>query len=306
MTKKRLLTFLIMTFAATWGYCLAFVYLYINATTAEETSMLQLRIASVMFIPAICVLITRLVTKEGFQELMIKPNIKGNIKIYLLAYFGPSVLTLLGAVVYFLIFSKQFDINCGYLMQSYEALGVDTSTMPMPANMLMLSQGVTAILLGPLMNFVTCFGEEWAWRGYMVPKMAENMKTIPMLLISGVIWGLWHAPLTIVGHNYGMGYWGYPFTGILAMCLFCTVVGIFMSYITLKTKSCIPAVLAHGALNAFASIGIYFTFEGGNPFIGPAPTGVIGMIAFIMLDVFLIKELLKEKKEVAAEIEECC
>ncbi|MBQ2901725.1 MAG: CPBP family intramembrane metalloprotease [Agathobacter sp.] len=303
MSKKRCIIFLALTFVLTWVYCLAFVYPYVETSSAEELSMLQLRIAATMFIPAICVVITRLLTKEGFQNHMIKPNLKGNIKTYLLAYFGPSVLTLFGGVVFFLIFPNQFDINCGYLLKSYEALGVDLKTMPMPANMLMLSQGITAILFGPIVNFVTCFGEEWAWRGYMVPKMAENMKTVPMLLVSGVIWGLWHAPLTIVGHNYGMGYWGYPFTGILAMCLFCTMIGIFMSYITLKTKSCIPAVLAHGAINAFASIGIYFTKDGGNVFVGPAPTGVVGMIGFIVLDIFLVRALMKQENNTKVEIE---
>lgn len=298
MTKKRLIMFLVLTFLVTWAYCLAFVYPFADATSAEAISSLQLRIAATMFIPAICVIITRLVTGEGFQNHMIKPHFKGNIKVYLLAYFGPSILTILGACAYFLIFPNQFDINCGYLVQTYKAMGVDMGLTAMPLNLLMLSQGITAILFGPIINFVTCFGEEWAWRGYMVPKMAEEMKTVPMLFISGVIWGLWHAPLTIIGHNYGVGYWGYPFTGILAMCLFCTVIGIFMSYITLKTQSCIPAVLAHGAINAFASIGIYFTVDGGNAFIGPAPTGVIGMIAFIVLDVFLVKLLMKKEQNI--------
>ena len=301
MTKKRLTIFLVSTFVLTWAYALVFVYPYANATTAEELSMFQLYMAATMFIPAICVVLTRLITKEGFKNSMIKPNFKGNIKTYLLAYFGPSVLTVLGAVVYFIIFPDQFDINCSYLLKSYETMGVDVSTLPMAANLLMLSQGLTAILFGPIINFFTCFGEEWAWRGYMVPKMAESMKTIPMLLVSGVIWGLWHAPLTIIGHNYGVGYLGYPFTGILTMCLFCTVLGVFMAYITLKTKSCIPAVLAHGAINAFASIAIYFTFDGGNPFIGPAPIGIVGMIGFIVVDIFLVKALMKMENTVEVE-----
>ena len=301
MTKKRLVIFLGMTFVMTWIYCLVFVYPYAKATTAEELTMLQLFMAGTMFVPAICVVITRLVTKEGFKGSMIKPNFKGNIKTYLLAYFGPAVLTILGAVVYFFIFPNQFDINCSYLLQTYKEMGVDMSVTAMPMNLLMISQGLTAILFGPIMNFFTCFGEELAWRGYMVPKMAENMKTIPMLLVSGVIWGLWHAPLTIIGHNYGTGYWGYPFTGILGMCFFCTVIGIFMAYITLKTKSCIPAVLAHGAINAFASIGVYFTFDGGNPFVGPAPAGIIGAIGFIVVDIFLVKALMKMENTVEVE-----
>lgn len=187
MEKKRLAIFLVITFVLTWIYCLAVVYPNANAVSVEEITTLQLFMAATMFIPAICVIITRLITKEGFQNSMIKPNFKGNIKTYLLAYFGPSLLTLLGAIVYFLIFPKQFDINCGYLLQVYKDMGVDIGVTAMPANLLMLSQGITAILFGPIINFITCFGEEWAWRGYMVPKMSECMNTVPMLLVSGVI-----------------------------------------------------------------------------------------------------------------------
>ena len=78
-----------------------------------------------------------------------------------------------------------------------------------------------AVLLAPVLNIVTTTGEEWGWRGYLVPKLTEKLSVVPTLLISGIIWGLWHAPLTVMGHNYGLGYSGYPYTGILAMCAFC-------------------------------------------------------------------------------------
>ena len=65
--------------------------------------------------------------------------------------------------------------------------------------------------------------------------------------------------------------------------------GIFMSYITLKTKSCIPAVLAHGAFNSFASFGVYFTEDGGNPFVGPALGGIVGAIPFVIVAIFMVK-----------------
>jgi len=81
-------------------------------------------------------------------------------------------------------------------------------------SVLVLSQAVTGIFLGPVLNFVTCFGEEWGLRGYLLPKMAKKFSLVKMLLIIGVIWGLWHAPLTALGHNYGVGYPGFPFLGI--------------------------------------------------------------------------------------------
>lgn len=298
LESKRILIYIGSTFTLTWIYCLAVIYPMMSGETLSGVPAVatQLLVAATMFFPAIGVLITRIVTKEGVQNAWIRPNIKGNIKAYLLAYFGPSILTILGMVIYFVIVQGSFDPQCGYMRLTLEAAGTPADAIPMPLSMLMLIQGLQGMFLGPIMNFVTCFGEEWGWRGYLVPKLSEKFSTIPMLLISGVIWGLWHAPLTIVGHNYGVGYAGFPFTGILAMCLFCIVMGTFLSYVTLKTKSCIPAILGHGAINGFAAIGMYFTKDGGNPFVGPTPTGVIGMIPFVVVAVFMILDLKKSKK----------
>ena len=294
----RIFIYVASTFLLTWIYCIAIIYPMMSGETLSGVPAIttQLLVAAAMFFPAIGVLITRIVTKEGFKNAWIRPNIKGNVKAYLLAYFGPAVLTILGAILYFVIFPGTFDPDCGYMGLTMEAAGTPAETIPMPLSTLLLLQSVQAIFLGPIMNFVTCFGEEWGWRGYLVPKLSEKFSTIPMLLISGVIWGLWHAPLTIVGHNYGVGYAGFPFTGILAMCLFCIVMGTFLSYVTMKTKSCIPAILGHGAINGFAAIGMYFTKDGGNAFVGPTPTGVVGMIPFIVVAVFMILDLKKSKK----------
>ena len=296
LETKRILIYIGITFVLTWIYCITLIYPMMNGETLSGVPAIatQFLVAAAMFLPAIGVLITRLVTKEGFKNAWIRPNLKGNVKYYLLAYFGPAVLTILGTILYFIIFQGTFDPNCEYMRVTLEAAGTPAESIPMPLSTLMLIQAVQAILLAPVLNFVTCFGEEWGWRGYLLPKMKEKFSTIPMLLITGVIWGLWHAPLTIVGHNYGVGYAGFPFTGILAMCLFCIVLGTFLSYVSLKTKSCIPAVLGHGAINGFAAIGMYFTRDGGNPFVGPAPTGVIGIIPFVIVAVVMILDLKKQ------------
>ena len=297
---KRIFIYIGSTFLLTWIYCLTVIYPMMRGETLSGVPAVatQLLVAAAMFFPAIGVLITRIVTKEGFKNSWIRPNIKGNIKPYLLAYFGPGVLTILGSILYFIIFKGSFDLECGYMKLTLEATGTPVEALPMPLPTLLLIQGIQALVLGPIMNFVTCFGEEWGWRGYLFPKLSEKFSIIPMLLISGIIWGLWHAPLTIVGHNYGVGYIGFPITGILAMCLFCIVMGTFLSYVSLKAKSCIPAVLGHGAINGFAAIGMYFTKDGGNPFVGPAPTGIIGMIPFAVVAVFMVLSLKKNKEDI--------
>ena len=294
---KRVLIYIIITFLLTWLYSLLIVYPIANGEALNGVPALatQLTVAAAMFFPAIGVLLTRLVTKEGFQNAWLRPHIKGNIKHYLLAWFGPAILTFAGMVVYFLLFPGNLDLSFSYFTATLEATGAPMEILPIPIGLLMAVQCIQALFLAPALNFVTCFGEEWGWRGYLLPKIAKHFSTVTTLLITGIIWGLWHAPLTIIGHNYGLGYWGFPITGIAMMCLFCITLGIFLSFVTLKTGSCIPAILGHGAINGIAAIGMYFTFDGGNPFIGPAPTGIIGMIPFILTAVFMALHLHKNK-----------
>lgn len=298
---KRILLYIVITFALTWLYAIFLIYPIANGESLSGIPAMatQFVVAAAMFCPAVGVVLTRLVTREGFKNPWLKPHIKGNAKTYLLAWFGPAVLTFAGMAVYFLFFPNNLDLSFSYFTATLEATGAPLETLPMPIGTLMLVQCIQALFLAPILNFFTCFGEEWGWRGYLLPKMKNLLPTVPMLLINGIIWGLWHAPMTIIGHNYGIGYWGFPFTGIAMMCVFCTVLGIFLSYVTLKTSSCIPAVLAHGAINGIAAIGMYFTYDGGNPFVGPAPTGIIGMIPFILAAIPMVVYLKKCEKGTA-------
>lgn len=301
LTTKRILIYIGITFVITYAAEFGIIYPLSNHAgtdlTGVSTIILQLSVSAMMFMPSIGVLLTRLITKEGFRNCYIKPHLKGHMKYYIMAWFLPVLCIALGACLYFLIFPKEFDINLGYLNALYQAQGVEVehSQLILAA----VSQLVSGVLLAPILNIFTCFGEEWGWRGYLLPKMKEKLPMIPMLLVNGVIWGLWHAPLTILGHNYGVDYQGYPFTGIFAMCGFCIVVGIFMSYVTLKTGSCLPAAIAHGSMNGLASAGLLFMPADAavNPFLGPAPTGIIGGAFFILLAVIFSILLIKEQKK---------
>ena len=127
-------------------------------------------------------------------------------------------------------------------------------------------------------------------------KLLKRFRVLPTMIISGVIWGLWHLPLTIMGHNYGLGYVGYPILGILAMCWMCCCLGVFFSYLTLRTGSCIPAAIAHAIFNGLASASIVFSVTGGNAFVGPTPTGVLGCIGFTIVAVALIVSLTRRER----------
>lgn len=296
LETKRILLYLAITFIITYALEIGMLRPLLTGENQQQAMLGQSLMGMVMFIPAIGVLLTRLITKEGLRNTLLQiPRFKSNWKYYLFAWFGPAILTAVGALIYFTINPGQFDPELSSLAKAYESSGLDMTSSRLQTTMLI--QIATAFFIGPLINALNCFGEEWGWRGYLLPKMKHKFKILPMLLINGAIWGVWHAPLTALGHNYRTGYPGFPFTGILAMIFFCIVMGTIFSYITIKTNSCVPAIFAHGGLNSIAAVGIYYSIDGGNPFIGPSPTGIIGGIGFIIVAIIIAVKLMKEENE---------
>ena len=300
---KQIGLYLLITFALTYVVEIFGIMPMAKNADAQQAYIVQSVIASVMFLPALGALLTRLLTKERLtlRSLMLTIDLKKNLRYYGLVWFGFDLLILFGAALYFLIFREQFDVGFGTMKALFEAQGLE-STQAQVQQVVVVQLAMGAVI-APFANLLNCFGEEWGWRGFLLPRMMKQFKVVPAVLLCGVIWGLWHLPLTVIGHNYGVDYVGYPFTGILAMCLFCTVMGIILSYVTIKTKSCIPAVMGHSTLNGFASVGILFTSPERpyNVFLGPAPTGLIGGAGFIAVAGILLYLLYREEKEVSTE-----
>lgn len=289
--KRRILLYIIVTFAITYIVEFGIMFPRVGTNGVNGDSLVSSLFFLVMFIPALGVLITRLITKEGFSEHKLNWTWnKGRGKYYLMAWVLPFMLTILGVIVYFLVFPKTFDKDASYFMQAVKMPGLN----PASVRKTLISQGLASLVFGPIINFIPCFGEEWGWRGYLLPKMLKSTKTVPAIVISGIIWGLWHMPLIIMGHNYGTDYFLYPVLGIILMCLFCIEAGVLLSYVTIKTDSCIPAIIGHGAFNGIASVGIYFTYDGGQPIFGPATCGLIAGIPLLITAVILIVKLLKD------------
>lgn len=312
---KRIIIYLAVTFAITWGYEFGVVYPIASGTIENiPPATVQISIGGAMFVPALSVVITRLVTREGFKNSLIKPKkfisspfSDSALPWFLVAWFGPPILCAIGATVYFVTNPQDFDPSMSATIASVQQLAASAansggssaaataaSSSALTDDMVriaLLAQIPTALFLGPALNIFTTFGEEWGWRGYLVPKMAARMRIVPTMLVTGIIWGLWHAPIIAIGHNYGINYAGFPFAGIAAMCLFCIAVGIFLAYVTERTKSCLAAAIGHGAINSFAGACAFFSLTGGNPFIGPGPTGIVGGCAFLAVAALMLWDM---------------
>ncbi|MGI5900498.1 MAG: CPBP family intramembrane glutamic endopeptidase [Christensenellales bacterium] len=291
---KRTGIFLVIAFVLTWGICLI---LYLNGGLYNPFASIAL--AACMLCPAVASIITRLITKEGFKNMYIKPRFRGNGGRYVLSWLLMPLLITLGATLYFLLCPAHFDPSMTAFAQTS---GLDPSLM----GMIFWAQIAQSVLLAPILNLIPALGEELGWRGYLLPKLAQRYSPANAALISGAIWGFWHAPMIAMGHNYGLDYAFFPWGGILAMIAFCILLSGIFSYITFRAKSAIPAALLHGSMNGFAAAPVMLLSAGisPSPFVGPLPVGIIGGSAIIIagaISFFLITKLPHHKKEGTAD-----
>jgi membrane protease YdiL (CAAX protease family) len=161
--------------------------------------------------------------------------------------------------------------------------GADMSAAPAPGQILALLFIIT-LFVAPFINSIAAFGEEWGWRGYLLPRLMPLGKWKAYLLV-GVIWGLWHAPMIAVGFNYP----GMPVLGILLMVLLTSALGIFINEMTLHYKSAILAGWIHGVFNSQA-YGIWrmLLFAGTLPLLGGI-TGLVGIAVLGILGLFTLQ-----------------
>ncbi len=130
-------------------------------------------------------------------------------------------------------------------------------------------------VIGAFFNALFALGEEAGWRGLLCPELEKKYGKSRAAVITGIIWGVWHTPINVMGYNYGRDYPGFPILGVFAMCLSCIALGLWLSYFTSESGSIWPAALFHGSINAIGSLGITVSGKPELQIWGPAITGAI-------------------------------
>jgi membrane protease YdiL (CAAX protease family) len=252
------------------------------------TLALVLLASGYMGAPALAHILTRLISREGWRDTKLRPQLKHGWPYWLAAWFLPALLTILGAALFFALFPRFFDPALSNL-QNALAQATRTTGQPIPfgAWALIAIQTGVAVVIAPLLNGLFTFGEEFGWRGYLLPKLLP-LGERRALLISGLIWGIWHWPVIAMGHNYGLSYPGAPWTGMLAMTWFTVVTGVFLGWAALRGGSVWPAVIGHAAINGISGLGALFVRGEPNPLLGPLAVGLIGSAAWAVLALWIL------------------
>ncbi len=131
------------------------------------------------------------------------------------------------------------------------------------------------------------FGEEFGWRGFLVPRLQARHSALRASLIVGVCHSAWHIPLFFVNGTAQNGWAGELglVTALLGYSLFVTAWAVHLSWIFNNTRGSVLLVaVAHGAGNAW--IGGYFDVSGNGGVGGiVALSGLTALLAILIVGV---------------------
>ena len=253
--------------------------------TGQFYSILQ---TSFTALPVVTALIVRKVTGvESKSKLSLK--VWKNYKMWIFCLLTPAILIVLGAVLYFFVFSNEYS----KVFELGQLLGNDST--------IEISNPVLFIIICILIS-ILCFpihllelGEEVGWRGYLLWFQVEKYGARKAVLVNGFEWGLAHMPLIYLGFNYSNENPGDPWSNMALMMLVCMAMGIIFSYVTLKTGNCMYAAIMHGVVNIIGEIPVFCSVSLKSGLLGPNPTGLLSMTFLIIMAIFIYFKLGKSK-----------
>lgn len=170
-----------------------------------------------VFTPSLTALILTALTngKKGVYELFVKQTLqKTSPKWLIISLIGFPVLASLAMLASLNFDIAQFDLRTTQLMPQ-----------------------IIVILL-------IAIGEEYGWRGFLLPRLLKKFNVLYSSIILGLIWGLWHFPAYLIGT-------GVPLEMSFMVFLLWVILGtLFISWIYYYTRSVLTSILAHISANA--------------------------------------------------------
>ncbi len=154
-----------------------------------------------------------------------------------------------------------------------------SASVVLPAPVVLAVAGIVmGVLAGLTVNGLFAFGEEYGWRGVLAD-LLRPLGLARATALTGVLWGLWHAPIIMLGFNYGAE-WGW---GIIAMVAWTLPLSFLLTALRERTGSVLAPSFLHGAYNGVMGLFTYLVV-GGSVFVAP-PMGVLMAFCLAVLAV---------------------
>src|SRR5256885_1961697 len=288
MLSRKVLQFILLTFLISWSVALAAYLLHITCG-----SILFFVIIAVCYMPApayATLIVQKLVYRRSLQPYgFTLKNI--SLRWLLITTAGFAWFIVLGTFVVIAILGNVFGVTLFGRIDFSEAALIHQITIfargafgpvpqhfPLPPVAIYLLALVQGVIAGFTFNLPFTFGEELGWRGLLL-RETQKSGFVRSNLFIGVVWGLWHAPIILQGHNYP----GHPLSGIFMMTIFTMSLSFPMAYCRFKSKSILAPSAFHGMFNPLGMLTAFFVV-GANPLYGFV-AGIAGIAVILLLTV---------------------
>lgn len=236
-------------------------------------------LAWIMFFPAIVAIIFNMLGRKSFRSMFSCVTAKPNLKSMVFGIGYPLLFIAICAIAALLTGSGYF--NPASLNGSSFAAVL-----------------ITSIIL-ILVNLIPAFGEEYGWRGYLLPRLTRSMGKTTATIIVGIAWALFHFPIVyLLASTTGIGN---PLLVAVVQACAAFLFSFSFSYSYYLSGSIIPVMFYHSTWNVVNTLilgDIYFKNLGlvaGNiPYINGE--GLFGVILGIILAAWFIYQFKKSDK----------
>jgi len=281
LRTKKILLFILLTFFIDW----VLVSLFITMGGKVDSVGIMLLGAAYMFVPMI---VTIVIQKAILKQPLAQPmgvSFKVN-RWFFVAWFLPLIIAFAVMGVSLLMPGVTFTPDMSGFMDSLasalspeqmEQAREQLASMPVHPVWLVV---VLALISGTTTNAILGFGEELGWRGFLLKELGFMGFWKSSALI-GFIWGIWHAPLVLLGLNYPQN----PQLGVVLMTAWTILIAPLFSYIRIKSRSVIAASIFHGTINAVPGLAVILISGGNDLTVGL--TGLAGFAVFALANILL-------------------
>jgi uncharacterized protein len=209
----------------------------VQITIARRGGLIEDHVALVfalMWTPTFASLITRLVFRQSIRDV--------SFRFSKLAWIGIGISILFPIAVGLVAYGGAWITG----LAAFNDKPIKLAFAPQSPAGRFLFRLLLSSTIGVPLSALTAMGEEIGWRGFMVTRLVDSKLPRP-LLISGVIWGLWHVPLILTG-QYAAG----PKPWLSAIVFLVSIVpfAYFAGWLRLRSGSVWPAIAAHAAWNS--------------------------------------------------------
>ena len=233
----------------------------------------------IMLIPGLVALtFTRWILRAPVRQTLgldLRPN-----RWWLAAWLLPPALMLLTLGVSLLVPDTSYDPTMSGLGERLGFSAADGARLRSQIGFLglpplagFLAQGLIA---GPTLGLIGGLGEEIAWRGLL------HHELIPAgfwrcTAITGLLWALWHVPLTLQGY----GYPHHPLLGTMVAIIYITLFAPLLTFIRLRARSVLAPAIMHGTADGTVLLTLALVRGGGELTTGWGSLSSIAVLAAV-------------------------